>query len=586
MCSVSKLKQDENSSSSPWWKKALLLFRVLFTKSNSSCNLTLTDRCNLILVDDWTKFTLGSFTEKKFAKPGPRDTAQHNKLRLTVSNNYLKAGEISRGYKALQSRNHPIPETEDVYQKMKDLHPQRQSILPDLPEDLPDLEISTDEVKSIVGQTKNSVTNCPITSLRYEHLKKMIGQASDPNELKFLDSLTWMINSIANGKVPDDIATILRSTQAAPIAKKDNNIRPLGLRDGLVNITSKCVLKNLQEDTFKIFDGINFALAGPKKMDELIALIAHAFRLKPEHDRLFIDCTNAFNQVDRAEAAKAIISMCPKLAKYYYFLYQENSNIWIRENEDQWTTISGSQGGVQGCVQAPIVFGFGSLTPYTQVKTFLDTKEDSQFGAFLDDSVISAAHDDTVEALNIFKRLGPQHGLHLNYGENKTVVLLGKCEDDAEVQQRIAAYAAREIPLTNIKIHPDNNGVEKEYGYIHLGVPVGSEIFKHDHLHSLVDKFIETCECDEIVEEAQSKWVYLLWVVRQKFPFWFRHMSPEITSTVEEKVETHMRNKFETVIGQNISDREWARACLPTKNHGCGLGKKLETPILLPSLQM
>ena len=312
-------------------------------------------------------------------------------------------------------------------------------------------------------------------------------------------------------------------------------------------------------------------------MDELIALIAHAFRLKPEHDRLFIDCTNAFNQVDRAEAATAIINTCPSLAKFYYFLYQKDTNIWIRENENQWTTISGSQGGVQGCVLAPIVYGFGSLTPYTNVKTFLDTKENSLFGAFQDDSVISAAHDDTIKAFDMFKKLGPKHGLHLNYSENKTVVLLGKCADETDTQRRIANYAALDIPPPQHQIHPDNGGDEEQYGYIHLGVPVGSETYKHDHLHSLVDNFIVTCQCDEIVEEAQSKWVYLLWVVRQKFPFWFRHMSPTITSTVEKKIEAHMRNKFETVVGQKISDKEWALACSPTKNHGCGLGKPEDT---------
>ena len=102
-------------------------------------------------------------------------------------------------------------------------------------------------------------------------------------------------------------------------------------------------------------------------MDELIALIAHAFRLKPEHDRLFIDCVNAFNQVDRVEAARAIIDTCPSLARYYYFLYDDDTNIWIRQSENSWTTISGSQGGVQGCVAAPIVFGFGTLTPYTEM---------------------------------------------------------------------------------------------------------------------------------------------------------------------------------------------------------------------------
>jgi hypothetical protein len=62
-------------------------------------------------------------------------------------------------------------------------------------------------------------------------------------------------------------------------------------------------------------------------MDELIALIAHAFRLQPKHDHLFIDCTNTFNQVDRAEATRTIIAKCPRLAKYYCFLYQEDTNI-------------------------------------------------------------------------------------------------------------------------------------------------------------------------------------------------------------------------------------------------------------------
>ena len=458
---------------------------------------------------------------------------------------------------------------------MTDLHPQRpaESILPTLSDDLPDLEISIDEVQTIVGQTKNSVTNCPITSLRYEHLKKMIGRSSDSDELDFLDSLTWMINSIANGKVPEDVAIFLRSTQAVAIAKKDNNIRPLGLRDGLVNLTTKCILKHLQKETFKIFDGLNYALAGPKKMDELIALIAHAFRLKPEHDRLFIDCVNAFNKVDRAEAAKAIIATCPRLAKYFYFLYEEDTNIWIRSSEHEWTTISGSQGGIQGCVQAPIVFGFGSLIPYQNISSFLKPKENAIFGAFLDDSVISAAHKDTIEAFDIFKTDGPKHGLEINYGPNKTVVLLGKCANDAEVQQRIAAYCVRGIPLSNIKIHPDNGGADEDYGYIHLGVPVGSKVYQQQHLHLLVEKFIEVCECDDIVEEAQSKWVYLLWVIRQKFPFWFRHMCPTITFTVEAKVEAHMRNKFDTILGQRTSDKDWAKACLPTKTHGCGLGK-------------
>jgi hypothetical protein len=96
-----------------------MLPRVLFTPADPSCKLTLCNRCKLIIFDDWSNFTIESFARRNFAPPELRDTADHDKTRLTVSNNFLKDGEISRGYKALQSSNDLISETEEVYPKMK-----------------------------------------------------------------------------------------------------------------------------------------------------------------------------------------------------------------------------------------------------------------------------------------------------------------------------------------------------------------------------------------------------------------------------------------------------------------------------------
>jgi hypothetical protein len=271
------------------------------------------------------------------------------------------------------------------------------------------------------------------------------------------------MNQIANGNVPNDVATILVSTLASPIPKKNDDIRPLGLRDGFINLTTKCVVKRVQKDTVKTFEGKNYALAGPKKMDELIALVRHASLAKPNYDRVFIDCTNAFNQVDRAEAAKAIAATCPKLSRYFYFLYQNNNNIWARSDESSWSTIIGSQGGTQGCVLAPLIFGFGSLVPYTNIDNFLKTKDNAIFGGYLDDCAIVASHEDATTAFGMYKEEGSRHGLHINYGPNKTVILLGKCNNAEETQRRITAWTLEGIPLSNIKIHPDNAGEEDQY---------------------------------------------------------------------------------------------------------------------------
>ena len=62
------------------------------------------------------------------------------------------------------------------------------------------------------------------------------------------------------------------------------------------------------------------------------------------------------------------------------------------------------------------------------------------------------------------------------------------------------------------------------YGYVHLGIPVGSDEFQRQQLRALVNDFIALCECDSSVKSPQERWVYLYWVIRQKFPFWLRHM--------------------------------------------------------------
>ena len=409
---LDELRKDDNVQASVWWRKAIFLPSVLLTPVVSG-RLTLNERCKLVLSNDWTQFTFSSFIRKKHIAPGPKESTDFDRARVKRSKIYLKAGEISRGYKALQSENHPIPPADDVFERLADLHPPRpeSSTIPDLPEDLPYLTIPREEVENMIKKAKKCVTNCPITALRYELLKQLLGQTYDQDEHQFLGSFTWLTNKIANGMVPVDIAKIVTSTQAIALSKKDNGIRPIGLRDGLVNFTTKCVLKHLEDETEEIFDDVNYALAGPKKMDELIAITGHTFRITPENDRLFGDWKNAFNKMDRNVAGQNTGEACTRLARYYHFLYQRSNTIWARNGENSWGSFTASQGGTQGCVLAPMMFGFGSLRLYESITNMMKEKENSFFGAYLDDSVISAPHEDTVRAFQMIQEEGTRLGM-------------------------------------------------------------------------------------------------------------------------------------------------------------------------------
>jgi hypothetical protein len=272
------------------------------------------------------------------------------------------------------------------------------------------------------------------------------------------------------------------------------------------------------------------------------------------------------------------MTRCPELAKLFGLFYKNDSKVWLREENENWRAFATEEGCVQGCVMGPLVFGFATIALYEKVQNELKNKENSLFKAYSDDSFIGASHDNAVAAFKVFKEEAEtRNNLKINFGPNKTCVLLGRCDTQEETQQRVRQYLSLGFPAENIKVHPDNEGEANEFGYIHLGIPVGSKEFCTVKLDQLIEKFTSVCECDEEVESTQQKWVYLLWVVRQKFPFWFRHMCPSITKTKAPAIIGIMRNKFQDLADFDIDDKMWRQICLPIKSHGFGLGDPMNT---------
>ena len=132
----------------------------------------------------------------------------------------------------------------------------------------------------------------------------MIGSLQIVEERTLLEKLTWLLTAIVNGKLLTTVEDLTRSTQGMAIPKKDGKVRPLGMRETLVNLAIKSLLQTLKGDIIRTFDGVNYALDASKKMDELIAMMSNALLARPDHDRVFIDAKNAFNECRRDKATE------------------------------------------------------------------------------------------------------------------------------------------------------------------------------------------------------------------------------------------------------------------------------------------
>ena len=141
---------------------------------------------------------------------------------------------------------------------------------------------------------------------------------------------------------------------------------------------------------------------------------------------------------------------CPELAGIFELLYKECSNIWLRNNEDEWEAAIAEEGCVQGCALGPFIFGFATLPSYKRTSAILKDKPNSFFRAYSDDSTIGDVHDDAINAFDTLKEGLKSCGLKINFRPHKTVVLLGHCNDDLELQRRIQNFRDRGFHEDNI----------------------------------------------------------------------------------------------------------------------------------------
>ena len=76
-----------------------------------------------------------------------------------------------------------------------------------------------------------------------------------------------------------------------------------------------------------------------------------------------------------------------------------------------------------------LVFGFATLPMYEKLTKKLENKENSIIGAYSDDSFIGAKHEVAVNVAD--------YDLRINLGPIKTTVLIGKCENNEELQHAL-----------------------------------------------------------------------------------------------------------------------------------------------------
>ncbi|MEY4350407.1 MAG: hypothetical protein RL078_454, partial [Bacteroidota bacterium] len=547
----------DNPQDVSWWLKLFSLPKVLLSHPNTTNDdrSTLSKqrkdnilaKTTLILADDWSSFTLGSLpiNNKKRAQ---LTKPQIDALQMRKVEEFAKVGELGKAMKLCAADSfRPCEASHDTIRKLRDLHPHPcgYSINPNVLERMKSQVIrsSSREIFDLNGvkvrklvKKKASKVAPGLDGFRWEHLRALFGQGRPeiPSEEVFAELFTSILVLLIDVKdVPSDVYKFLRLNKLVAIPKPDDSIRPIGMGSIFRKLCSSIIFTQ----TFSShadFDGNPFNESYFKNLqygvdergcEKILLCFQQYLQLHPDHDLLCCDARNAFNSLSRLKGLEETFKYFKDLIPFMNKMYLEESFGCYYGLAEGVQKIESREGFHQGCILACWLFSMAFHPFLKQLSDIMET--DGLVKAFVDDTTIAGTKTKILEALQVISAEGESIGFKLNV--NKSVILLGRTETDAEALAKKSEYMTLGFSESCILIHPDNlPGSSASYGTKLLGCFIGHEDFIRSRIQAKAEKLKKIAgNMQKKVDSKQIQFLLLGQCFNAKVNYLSRTTSPD-----------------------------------------------------------
>ena len=171
---------------------------------------------------------------------------------------------------------------------------------------------STQVMKGIMSFRKGSAPGP--SGLRAEHLRAATQSAPPNRRVKALEALSRVVNIMAAGDVPDEVAPYLSGARMHAGIKKDGGLRPIAVGNISRRLTSKCIMYGVSDRAAGIIGPRQLCVGVPGGLEAIVHAVD---KLVEEVDEelmiLQVDLINAFNLCDRDSAFRVVEEVFPDI---------------------------------------------------------------------------------------------------------------------------------------------------------------------------------------------------------------------------------------------------------------------------------
>jgi hypothetical protein len=372
---------------------------------------------------------------------------------------------------------------------------------------------------------------------------------------KVLELLTSVVNIIAAGKAPVELATDL-AIPLTVLRKLPSGVRPIGvpsLLDAIFTRGASIVLKKEIQEEFVPYQQA-LAPRGVEVVYTAASVWAEQHAPNVRARLVLIDFVNLFNSLKRARFLQKLLNRFPSLALYAYWAYKNPKKTFWQDH-----IIDSLEGLIQGCGFGPLICSAAEHELILEIKKMLDSGELAAFlAAYMDDLTFGCTEKLAAEIILWLQKEGPKEGCVLNL--TKTLVW-APC-------RMIGLTPSPEDPRLPAEI----TRVQKE-GVKLLGSPLGSAAFILDSLrNALATKVAPLADKLMNLKDPQTIMVLLARSgIPTKMNNIMRCVPTKLIAPALVEYEQILRTITATAMGESLSERVWALASLPVAMGGFGL---------------
>ena len=276
------------------------------------------------------------------------DPSEGGLLKRTIE--LIEEGKYSQGCKTLVSKG-LATDTAATLNSLQAKHPRGEPVPPELASAQPMADRIKEQSVSTALRAFAKGSSPGPSGLRAQHL---LDATARPEQSAALQALTDVVNVLAQGRAPRELAPHLAGATLVALEKEGGDVRPIAIGEVLRRLTSKCICASIREGAQEFFQPLQVGVACPLGLEASVHVVGqYAARHLGSSNKLImtLDFKNAFNTVNRSTFLRACREHFPEASPWAAWCYSSPSRLLYNGR-----LIESSAGVQQGDNLGPFLF--------------------------------------------------------------------------------------------------------------------------------------------------------------------------------------------------------------------------------------